>query len=204
MDSYVFENTSNDGSEVVLSSNTETSSTNIQKLNIGDLSTTGYTFPSTIGLTNQILVANTTTKTLDWSNQSSGGGGDISNGGQLGMVSIGSTDNKLTLQGNQGIHIIGGIEYQYDNIVLNNANFNITDFHYFIEVSGSGNNTLLLPEADNRTGKLYIISKGYSGGTLVINTQTADKIDGEDTLSLTIDNQRIKIISSGVDRWLII
>ena len=69
---------------------------------------------------------------------------------------------------------------------------------------GSGNNTVVLPNANSRTGKKYIISKGYAGDMLTINTQTADKIDGDDTLELTVLNQRIQLISSGTNRWMIV
>lgn len=216
--------TSSEGTNAPVSTTTESSLNNeviIDNLTIGDISTTGYKFPPTLGSDNQILIANTTTKELYWGAQT-GGGGDITNGGQTGTISIGSTDNgttllgqtgavtvrstnnKLTLSANAGIILEGGIEYQYDLITLNNASSNITEAYYLVEVAGSGANTVVLPEADGQPGKKFIISKGYLGGSLTISTQTADKIDGDDDFILTEKDTRISLISSGTDRWLII
>lgn len=199
---------SSESSEVPVTTSSEIASSgdvNIMNLLIGDYPITGYKLPNVIGSSGEILKVPPSGNDLIWGvGGGGGGGGDVINGGQSGLVSIGSNDNKLTIQGNQGITIIGGIEYQYNAINLISSIFNLLDIHYFIEITGSGNNTIVLPDADTRTGKIYIISKGYTGGSLTINTQTADKIDGDDTIVLNVLNERIQLISSGIDRWLII
>lgn len=206
MDTYVFTNSITDnGSSIIVTQDTTTNETKVEKLVIGT-GITSYEFPQVSGTTGQVLVANTTTKILDWVNQSGGGGsGDIINGGQPGSVLIASTDNTLTLQGFSGTTLNNVVvEYKFDTINLTNGTYNITDNDFLIEITGSGTNTVVLPEADTRTGKKYIISKGYASGSLIISTQTADKIDGDDTFTLSLINTRTTLISSGTDRWLVI
>jgi hypothetical protein len=204
MDSYTFNNNiSNDNSSLIVTAvppvNAEDPTiTIVEELNIGD-DTTGYTFPVDIGLSGQVLVANTSTipGKLDW-------GVAPAYAIIPGAVEIGSNDSTLLLSGKTGITIIGGIEYQYDSIELIGTTYNMLDSNYFVEITGSGDTIVALPEADTRTGKIFIISKGYVGGTLTINTQIADKIDGDDTIELSILNQRIQLISSGTDRWMVL
>ena len=171
-------------------------------LEIGDVTTTGYKFPASIGLNNQVLVANTSNNELEWQNQSGGGGGG--SGFLNGLVNLGSNDNKLILRGQDGITFEGGVEFQFETKTLNTASYNLSNYDYFIEIDGSGTNIINLPASDSVTGKTYIISKGYVGGNLIINTIPADKIDGDDTFELNGLNQRTTLISSGTNRWLII
>jgi hypothetical protein len=165
----------------------------------------GYTFPDIIGSPSEILQVPTTGNELIWIPNSGGGGGDIINGGQTGAVTLGSNDNKLTLIGSTGIKLQGGLDIQYDKIENNGSNtFTLTDAHQFVEIVDNAVTLVQLPESETRQGKQYIISKGYSGGNLTITTTPTDKIDGDDTIILNVINQRISIISSGDDRWLIV
>jgi hypothetical protein len=176
-----------------------TDTSNINNLVIGDTTLgTSYTFPNAIGTTGQILIANA--NTLIW------GSNPPTNVPQAGQVTMGSTDDSLILQSAKGTTFIGGIEYQYNSIILNNdtLDMSINNNYYFIEIVGSGDNTILLPDGGSQTGKKYIISKGYDTGSLTISTQPADKIDGDDTFVLNIENQRVQLISSGNNRWMII
>ena len=174
---------------------------NLNNLVIGNIDAlTNYAFPNEIGANGQILVVNYPNNRLDW------GSSPSTNTPQAGPVTLGSTNDSLTLQSAKGTTFIGGIEYQYDSITLNNDTLNMTlnNNYYFIEIIGSGNNTILLPDGGKQTGKKYIISKGYDTGTLTIDTQPADKIDGDDTFVLTNQNQRVQLISSGNNKWMII
>lgn len=202
MDSYNFSNqATSDGSEIPISVNPEAPSNNLSSLSIGNLDTTGYTFPTEIGFNTQILSANTSTKSLNWTNQPVG---DIVNGGQTGAITVGSSTSYLTLQGNQGIRLSGGIKFQYDEISLTDSVLLLTDTHYFVNITGSGNNILILPSADTRSGKKYIISKGYIGGTLIIEAPVTDSIEGDSSTILTIKDQRIQLTASGNNIWIVL
>lgn len=182
---------------------------------------TAYKFPSTIGTANQVLVADPTQNELDWANQSGGGGGSVVNGGQINAVTIGTTStNDLTLisggkinigdTSTDDIHLQGGVRYQYDAITDTTPpggnTIDLTTNHYFVEITGSGITNVRLPEADSISGHMYIISKGYSGGSLAIKPAPAsgDTIDGISQINLIAKDQRLKVISSGLDRWLIL
>ena len=53
-------------------------------------------------------------------------------------------------------------------------------------------------------GRVYLISKGYAGGELVIQPTFGHVIDGESSIALTLQDARIKVINNGVDTWYII
>jgi hypothetical protein len=128
----------------------------------------------------------------------------VANGTQTGAVNLGSIDGTLTLEGKNGINLKGGLNIQYNDINSNISQFELLDNHHLVEISNSFTTSIMLPDANGREGKLFIISKNYIGGALTINTQPADKIDGDDTLELNILSERISLISSGNNKWLII
>jgi hypothetical protein len=125
-------------------------------------------------------------------------------GTQTGAVNLGSIDSELTLEGKNGINLIGGLKIQYNNINSGVSQFELLDSHHLAEISNPLTTSIMLPDANGREGKLFIISKNYIGGALIINTQPADKIDGDDTFELNILSERISLISSGDNKWLII
>jgi hypothetical protein len=115
-----------------------------------------------------------------------------------------SSDDVLTLQGENGITLVGGLKIQYDNISSGIPIFEIEDKHHLVEISNILTNVVKLPEASGRSGKLFIIYKNYIGGFLKIESQVLDKIDGRDNITLEKINERISLISSGNNTWLII
>jgi hypothetical protein len=126
------------------------------------------------------------------------------NGTTVGPVILGSSDDTLVLEGATGINLVGGLNVQYNEINTGIPTFVLEDRYHFIEISNSGTTSVLLPNANGRAGKLYIISKGYNGGVLTVSTQLADKIDGDDTFILNVQSERLKLISSGDNQWLIV
>jgi hypothetical protein len=179
---------------------------------------TAYSFPTSIGLLDQVLTPDVSMNMLEWEAQT----GTVLNGGQSGAVTIGTTTaNDLTLISSGGIHIgdsstddihlQGGVRYQYNAIADTDPpggnTFDLELSHYFVEITGSGITTVRLPDADGAVaGHMYIISKGYTGGALAIKSAPAsgDTIDGLAQINLTYKDQRLKVISSGTDRWLIL
>lgn len=179
--------------------------------------TGGYRFPVTIGTNNQILKADIVNNRVIWSdNLVGGGGGDIINGGNTGPVVIGTTDATATsiisgaginigqLNTPNQISLNGSVGYQYDKINTAVGTLNLNADYFFIEVTNAGTNTISLPDASTAVGRQYIISKGFVGGTLTITTTASDNIDGIDTIILKIVDQRVKLISNGLDKWVII
>jgi hypothetical protein len=126
-----------------------------------------------------------------------------SNGTQSGNVFLGSSDGELTLEGSS-IKLVGGLTVQYDNISSGVSPFILEDKHHLVDISNSSTNIVELPPASIKKGKLYIISKNYVGGTLTILTQSLDTIDGDNTISMSILHERISLISTGSNGWLII
>ena len=177
--------------------------------------TGGYSFPTTIGLNNYILKADVANNRLIWA-ENLGGGGDILNGGNPGPISIGTNDATATsIISGAGINIgqintpnqislNGSVGYQYDNINTALGTLNLNADYYFVEVTNDGTTTIALPDASNAIGRQYIISKGFVGGTLTITTTASDTIDGTNTIILNIVDQRIKLISNGLNKWIII
>jgi hypothetical protein len=181
-----------------------------------------YCFPSEIGLAGQVLVANPTLNQLEWKNQTEVSLGNVINGGQPDELVIGTTSTndfslvsggKIIIGNNttDTIHIQGGIRYQYDAISdTTPPGGNTIDLllsNYFVEITGIGITTVRLPDADGAvSGHMYIISKGYDGGILTLKPGlgTGDTIDGLTQVNLVFKDQRIKVISSGANRWLII
>jgi hypothetical protein len=173
---------------------------NFNNLSIGDLTGTGYSLPISIGTISQSINVPSTGNQLIW-----GTGGDVYNGGQAGSVTLGSNDNSaLTLIGNGGIKLEAGLDIKYTDIHQGFPGVFLNSSYHLVEVTNSGTTELLLPFASGNPGQQFIISKGYVGGTLTIKTEIADKIDGEDTIELTILNQRVSLVSSGGNRWLIV
>jgi hypothetical protein len=128
----------------------------------------------------------------------------LSNGTQTGTVNLGSMDSTLTLEGKNGINLKGGLKIQYNSINSGIPQFELLDSYHLVEISNPLTTSIILPDANGRGGKLFIISKNYIGGALTITTQPADKIDGDDTFELNILGERISLISSGDNKWLII
>jgi hypothetical protein len=114
-----------------------------------------------------------------------------------------STPNVLTLQGHLGIELIGGLTLAYDNISSGISTFEVNSQYYFIEISNINTTTVLLPDASLQPGQTFIILKGYIGGLLTISTQFSNTIDGVSTITMTNKGERLKLFSSGTNRWVI-
>lgn len=178
----------------------------------------GYSFPLPIGPNSYVLAANTLANALVWVPNAGGGGGggDIVNGGNFGPLTMGTIDAtpvniisggsiNIGATGNPDqIHLNGSVGYQYDNITASLGTLVLNADYFFVEVSNAGTNTIALPDAATAVGRQYIVSKGFSGGTLQITTTPSDTIDGNASLTLRVLNQRIKLISNGVDKWIIL
>lgn len=188
-----------------------------QGLVVGDIATTGYSLPNTLGTNGYILVSNVATNSLVWIEPAAGGGGgNITNGGNSGPVLIGTTDaTDTSIISGSGINIgqtgtanqislNGSVGFQYNNINTALGTLNLNADYFFIEVTNAGTNTVALPDASSSIGRQYIISKGFSGGTLTITTTASDTIDGSNPLVLTVLDQRIQLISNNLNKWLIL
>lgn len=176
----------------------------------------GYSFPLPIGPNTYVLATNTLANELVWVPNAGGGGGDIVNGGNFGPITIGTIDatpfnlisggsiNIGATGSPDQIHLNGSVGFQYDNISTALGTLTLTADYYFVEVTNAGTNIVELPDASTAVGRKYIISKGFAGGTLQLTTSVSDTIDGNPSLILRVLNQRIKLISNGVDKWIIL
>ena len=139
-----------------------------------------YIFPEFIGSTEQVMNPITPNKDLVWQTQMA--------------VSTGT------------------FNFAYDKIEDADTtlpSYSLLGNQYLVEIRGSGITKVFLPDADGIAGRQYIVSKGYSGGTLSVNVSptsgdTFEGIGGLTSINLVVENQRLKVTSSGEDRWIII
>ena len=224
MDTYSFDFTIHDGDilpQEIIETDGSTSVTGVFSANAGlivGVSPTEYSFPAAIGTNGYVLAANTTSGELEWVSNAGGGGGsgDIINGGQTGPVSVGTTDatdfslisgGKINIgsssSGDQ-ILIHGSVAYQYDSITSGVGTFTLTANHYFVEINTTGITQVDLPDVTLSVGRAYIISKGTATGSIIIDAFGGQTIDNIGSLTLSVQNQRIRVISNGVDKWYIV
>lgn len=217
MDSFTFDYTQPDGSVVLppavdTGDDGKTIFTNgISSGNPTGGSSGGFSFPTIIGPNKFVLASDVGTNSLVWVYA-----GDIYNGGQPGPVSIGTTDNTTmsiisggsinigSTGSSDQILLNGSVGFQYDNINESLGTLTLNSDYYFVEVTNAGTTIIDLPNANTAMGRQYIISKGFAGGTLTIKANVSDTIDGQNTIVLTVQNQRIQLISNGSDKWLIL
>jgi hypothetical protein len=114
-----------------------------------------------------------------------------------------ATANVLTLQGQLGIELQGGLTLAYDNISSGIPIFVLDSRYYFIEISNNSTTSVLLPNASTTPGQTFIILKGYSGGSLTVSTQGSNTIDGDAAITMDNLDDRLKLFSSGANRWVI-
>ena len=177
--------------------------------------TGGYSFPLPIGADSYVLASNTTSNSLVWV-PNAGSSGDIVNGGQFGPVSVGTIDvtpfnlisggviNIGAIGGPDEINLNGSISYQYNNISSGIVSFNLTSYHYFVEISNPATTSIILPASSISAGRQYVISKGYGGGMLSIIPAIGDTVDGLGSFDLTLLDMRVTVISDGSNKWLIV
>ena len=109
-----------------------------------------------------------------------------------------NTDNgtdKLQVSGS-----ISGIGMK-QNYVTKTGAYTATDADYVIDCT-SGTFTVTLPASSGRTGRILII-KNSGAGTITVDGNAAETIDGAATYSLSVQYATIQIVSDGTN-WKII
>jgi hypothetical protein len=155
--------------------------------------------------------------------------GDVIDGGQPGNITLGSSDSNITLisggvsqleaqpdgtiqLGNSvsdnSIFLNGGVDFLLRKIVdpaFTPPNFTLTVNDFMIDVISDTFSTVTLPLSGNSGGRMYIVSRGFSGaGVLTLVTSGVDTIDGDPSISLPVQDTRVKVISDGVSKWYVI
>jgi hypothetical protein len=138
------------------------------------------------------------------------------------QIMIDSSGQNITIGSSlnvNSIYLNGGIEYQYNEISTTVGpypnpstapTYNISDNDYMVNIVDSAYLSVQLPKIDqiglNRSGKMFIIARGFSGGSdLLIKPSPGDDIDGETiSVSLPANNVRIQLIANGNTKWLIL
>ena len=96
------------------------------------------------------------------------------------------------------LHVTGSQSVQRTAVA---ADYAVTDSDYYIGVTNTAaERSITLCQASGRTGRVYII-KDESGGAaahpISVRARTAEKIDGEATLTISTNHGVLRIISSG-------
>lgn len=183
-------NTNQDGSGNIVIQGT---STTLSNLTVGS-----YILPNTSGTNGQVLTVindSVNPKTMGFTNF----------GVQNGSIMLGSNDKTLNLKAPKGIKIQSGIEFQYDEITAPTNPFILEDKHYFVEITNPAVVSVILPEATSKRGKSFIISKNHPNNIVISADQTGtpDTIDGDTTYTLSNPNERIRLICTGTDKWML-
>ena len=90
------------------------------------------------------------------------------------------------------------ISYTLDEIITATT---LTENHYMIMVNGTA--TITLPAAADHTNRMYTIKNIHSTGSVVIDANESETIDGEQTIGLNLQYQYLTIVCDG-DEWFII
>lgn len=96
---------------------------------------------------------------------------------------------------------------RYDKIIDNIPEYYVTNENFFIEIANTSIKKVFLPEADFIGGRRLIILKGYdSTYPLYVYPKVGsnDSIDENPFIPIEMYNQRLSLMSSGVDKWVII
>ena len=103
------------------------------------------------------------------------------------------------------MYLSGSFEFPYAYRESNSTiNLSLTD-HIVIKKTGGTSITYNLPLAsDAKAGKVYIFKKIPSGGSLVINANVVDQIEGASTLTTSTQNASLQIVSDGANDWYVI
>ena len=115
-----------------------------------------------------------------------------------GEIQIGNVDTSSQIVLN------GSIAYEYTEVDDGTNPFVLDANHYFVEITNSLTNTVSLPDVTSSQGRTYIVSKGYAGGLLTIQAFAGQLIDGNSSISLSIEGERIAFINNGLTSWFII
>lgn len=75
--------------------------------------------------------------------------------------------------------------------------------NYMVVINASGTTTITLPDAASHTNRKYTIKNIHSTGTVVIDANSTEKIDGEENIELKLQYSYITIVCDG-DEWFII
>ena len=78
----------------------------------------------------------------------------------------------------------------------------LTADYFLVIVNASGNTTITLPAAASHTNRMYTIKNIHSTGTVTIDANGGETIDGEQTIDLKLQYQYVTIVCDG-DEWLI-
>lgn len=81
--------------------------------------------------------------------------------------------------------------------------YTMTDTDYGITLSGTGTYTVTLPAVATRAGRIYQFKKTGASGTVTIDGNASETIDGATTKALNTQWDKLKIMCTGTE-WLII
>lgn len=197
-----------------------TGSTIVQKLVVGDPVLypsdlgSSYAFPVEMGNDGQFLALVEAENRLEWVDGGTSSG-DITNGGNVGPVVVGSTDDNLTFiaSGNitlgdgpsNSLILNGGITSLHVNDPSPGPIIDLLSSQYSVAYTTSSVNIVRLPLAADNVGRSYVIHHSHGGGpiNLTVAPASGDLIDGILSIPI-IYGSRIRVSSIGIGGWKII
>jgi len=79
----------------------------------------------------------------------------------------------------------------------------LTADHFLVVVNAPGSTKMTLPAATSHTNRIYTIKNIHSTGTVTIDANGSEKIDGEETIDLNLQYAYLIIVCDGSE-WFII
>lgn len=120
------------------------------------------------------------------------------------------TSNQFEVQGTMGTSLVDivsvGNTIEVNSLSLplitsKSSNYTLTETDF--TVLATGNTTITLPTAVGRIGRQYTVKKNDASNTTVLNTTSAETIDGSTSISITVQYISITVISNG-SNWSIV
>lgn len=96
------------------------------------------------------------------------------------------------------VQLVGSLRLSY---IAKTANYTAADTDYAIDCT-SGTFTVTLPTAVAKAGRVYIV-KNSGAGTITVGTTSTQTIDGAASVSLSVQYQRVVVMSDGAN-WIIL
>ena len=98
----------------------------------------------------------------------------------------------------------GNPSFNFKRITDLGTNYILGEMDYAIEIVSDTYNTVTLPTALNKGGRVYLISRGSNNDNLQLVAQVGETIDDTNSYKYLRKYTRMSVMSNSVDKWYII
>jgi len=98
----------------------------------------------------------------------------------------------------------GNPSFNFKRITDGGTNYTLDDDDYAIEIVSDTYNTVTLPNATGRGGRVYFISRGSDNNDLILTAQAGETIDGWQERDFPRKYTHLTVMSNSVNKWYVI